>query len=131
MNFKKLITFLFLSTTAFFSAANDVKTMSQTQLMSLLNAPKAEAFVVLDVRSAEEFQQGHIKGALNIAHDEIEQHLNKLKGFENKTVVVHCRSGRRAQTAEAVLLANGFSKLHHLQGDYKGWLAADLPLVKN
>jgi len=130
MNTRALITITLLSSLSFLTLASEVKTMSQTQLLSLLNAPKTEHFVVLDVRSAEEFQQGHIKGAINIAHDKIEQHLTKLAGFENKMIVVHCRSGRRAKTAEAVLLDNGYSKLRHLQGDYKGWVAANLPLVK-
>ncbi|WP_206485226.1 rhodanese-like domain-containing protein [Thalassotalea sp. G2M2-11] len=112
------------------NAGQEVKQLSQTQVLSLLNAPKAEPFVILDVRSPEEFAQGHIKGALNISHDQIAQQLNQLEQYKDTIVVVHCRSGRRAQVAESVLLANGFSKLHHLTGDYNGWVAADLPLVK-
>lgn len=111
------------------SYANDVSKISQQQLLSLQHAAKAPEFIVLDVRSDEEFKAGHIKGALNISHDTIEQHLNKLSGYKDKTVIVHCRSGRRAQIAEAVLQANGFNKLKHLAGDHNAWLAADLPLV--
>lgn len=131
MHSKKLIALVLLSLSAFFAAANEVKNISQEQLLSLLNAPKSSPFLVLDVRSEEEFSAGHIQGAINISHDQIEQQLAKLSGFEDKMLVVHCRSGRRAQTAEAVLLAKGFNKVHHLTGDYKAWLAADLPLVKN
>jgi phage shock protein E len=114
---------------AFYSQANNVSEISQQQLLSLQHAAKAPDFIVLDVRSDEEFKAGHIKGALNISHDSIEQHLAKLSGYKDKTVIVHCRSGRRAQAAETILQANGFTKLKHLAGDHKAWLAADLPLV--
>ncbi|MEW6990323.1 rhodanese-like domain-containing protein [Colwelliaceae bacterium 6441] len=127
---KSLFTALLLTLTVFTSQANEVSKISQQQLLSMQNAPTAPDFIILDVRSEEEFKAGHIKGAMNISHDTIEQHLNKLSDYKNKTVVVHCRSGRRAQTAEAALQAHGFKKLRHLDGDYNAWLAAELPLVK-
>lgn len=124
-----LTIFGLFSSLSFFSQAYDVSEISQQQLLSLQHAAKAPDFIVLDVRSNEEFKAGHIEGALNISHDTIEQHLDKLSGYKDKTVIVHCRSGRRAQMAEAVLQANGFKKLKHLAGDHNAWLAADLPLV--
>ncbi len=130
MKLKQLATLILFTYAAFFSFADQVNSISQSQLLSMLNAPKAEPFVVLDVRSPEEFSQGHIQGAINVSHDQIEQHLNQLSQYKDTLVVVHCRSGRRAQVAEAVLTKQGFSKLHHLAGDYNAWLAADLPLVK-
>ncbi|NVK24015.1 MAG: rhodanese-like domain-containing protein [Gammaproteobacteria bacterium] len=92
----------------------------------LLN--NSEQYLVLDTRSKSEFDQGHIQGALNIPHTEVINQLEKLKGV-NKTIVVHCRSGRRALTAEQALLDNGFNNLKHLQGDIKGWTANGYPLV--
>ncbi|GLX77975.1 hypothetical protein tinsulaeT_13150 [Thalassotalea insulae] len=130
MKFKQLSTLLLLAGTSFLSFATQVNSLSQQQLLTLLNAPKTEPFVILDVRSQQEFNQGHIKGALNISHDQIEQHLTELSQYKDTLVVVHCRSGRRAQVAEAVLIEQGFNKLHHLSGDYQAWVAADLPLVK-
>jgi phage shock protein E len=115
---------------SFVSEASDIRKMSQQQLLSLQHAAKAPEFIVLDVRSDEEFKAGHIKEALNISHDTIEQHLGTLSDYKNKTVIVHCRSGRRAQAAEAILQSNGFTQLRHLEGDYKAWVAADLPLIK-
>ncbi len=130
MKIKQLITLLLLSLTAVFSFAQQVNKVSQEQLLSLLNAPKAQPFVVLDVRTSEEFNEGHIQGALNISHDQIEQQLDKLTKYKDTMVIVHCRSGRRAQVAEQILSDNGFTNLNHLTGDYKAWVAADLPLVK-
>ncbi len=121
--------FLFINV-SFISYATNISTISQQQLLSLLNAPLAPDFMVLDVRSDDEFKAGHVQGAINISHGQIEQHLSKLTHFKNKIVIVYCRSGRRAKTAEAVLQANGFTLLRHLNGDYNAWLAADLPLIK-
>lgn len=84
-------------------------------------------FVVLDTRSAEEFAEGHIAGAINIPHTEVANQLARLQSID-KTIVVHCRSGRRALVAEQALLDAQFSNLKHLEGDIKGWVAQGLPL---
>jgi rhodanese-related sulfurtransferase len=84
----------------------------------------------LDVRTAEEFSKGHIEGAINIRHTKINANLNKIIAFKDQTVVVHCKSGRRALSAENDLRAAGFSNLLHLEGDMNAWQAADLPLIK-
>ncbi|MDO6447356.1 rhodanese-like domain-containing protein [Colwellia sp. 1_MG-2023] len=127
---KSQLTFVLLVCYSLFGYANEIRTISQQQLLSMQHAPKAPEFIILDVRSNEEFKAGHINGALNISHDTIEQHLDKLSGYQDKTVIVHCRSGRRAEIAEATLQAKGFTQLKHLTGDYQGWVNADLPLVK-
>ena len=114
---------------AFSTLAADTASISQQQLLSLMNAPKSEAFVVLDVRTEEEFNQGHIDGAINISHKDIENKLASLSQYKHTTVVVHCRSGHRAGIAEAILQKNGFSRLRHLDGDMNGWLEANLPTV--
>ena len=130
MKLLTLVTAVITLTASALTFATQVSQMSQAQLLSMINAPKSEAYVILDVRSAEEFSEGHLPGAINVSHDQIEQHLTDLSQHKDTLVVVHCRSGRRAQVAETALINNGFSKLQHLAGDYKGWVAADLPIVK-
>lgn len=83
--------------------------------------------VVLDVRTAEEFAAGHVPGAINIPHDQVEARLGELAGAKDKDVVLYCRSGRRAQAAAGVLARSGFTRLSHLEGDYPGWSEAGLP----
>ena len=112
-----------------FTFAEQTTIISQQALLSLMAAP-AKQPIVLDVRTAEEFAEGHIEGAINISHEQINANLSKIMVFKDQTVVVHCRSGRRAVSAENDLRAAGFSDIRHLDGDIKGWLAADLPLVK-
>ena len=89
-----------------------------------------ENYQVLDVRSAAEFNDGHIAGAINVPHLEIDSHIQQLKAIK-KPLVVHCRSGRRAITAEASLAKHGITNFVHLDGDIKGWKANNLPLVSN
>lgn len=86
-------------------------------------------FIVLDTRSAGEFAEGHIAGAINIPHTKVAEKIEFLRKL-NKPIVVHCRSGRRALVAEQALLDANFANLKHLEGDILGWQKQDLPLVK-
>jgi rhodanese-related sulfurtransferase len=89
-----------------------------------------ESFVILDVRTPEEFVQGHVPGAINIPHDKLADRIAELMGEKNKDVVLYCRSGRRAVLAADTLKANGFTKLLHLEGDMQQWTEAKRPVEK-
>lgn len=65
--------------------------------------------VVLDVRSPDEYKTGHIKGSLNIPHDQIASRLAQLKEF--KVIYIHCRSGARASAAAQTLIGAGFNNI--------------------
>lgn len=123
-----LTTIVISSTIASLVFAGQTAEMSQVQLIKHLSTPASEV-VVLDVRSKKEFDQGHIEGAINISHDQVKENLAKLTQYKDKTVVVYCRSGRRAGVAETILAENGFNKLRHLTGDMNAWQAAKLPTV--
>jgi len=87
-----------------------------------------EALVVLDVRTPKEFAEGHVPGAINISHDELEARLPELEADRDRDVVVYCRSGKRTGLALDVLEKAGFKRLYHLEGDYLGWAAASRPV---
>ncbi len=128
----KKMALMALATLLTFSAfAKDTVQISQNELIQLMKNPTTSNVVVLDVRTKKEFDQGHIEGAVNMSHDLISANIDKLSQFKDKLVVVHCRSGRRAVSAENILSENGFNQLRHLSGDMKGWQAADLPTVKS
>lgn len=84
-------------------------------------ATEAQSLVILDVRSEEEYADGHVPGALHIPHDEIAVRLTELEASKDKPIVVYCRSGKRAAKALAVLHEAGFTRLLHLTGDMPGW----------
>jgi len=83
---------------------------------------------VLDVRTPEEFEGGHVPGALNVPHDQIERRLAELEPYRDREVVLYCRSGRRAGVASETLAAAGFAHLLHLSGDMSGWRAEGRPV---
>jgi phage shock protein E len=118
-----------LSVFSLFTFADQTATISQQALLTLMATP-ANKTVILDVRTAEEFAEGHIEGTINISHKQLNANLNKIIALKDQTVVVHCKSGRRALSAENDLRAAGFSDLRHLDGDMDAWQAADLPLIK-
>ncbi|WP_293526175.1 rhodanese-like domain-containing protein [Prevotella sp.] len=88
------------------------------------------AIVRLDVRTAEEFAEGHIAKTLNI---------DVLKNdFESKavamlpkdhTIAVNCRSGKRSKNAARILVKNGF-KVIELDGGYNDWVKNRMPVTK-
>jgi rhodanese-related sulfurtransferase len=81
--------------------------------------------VVLDVRSPEEFAAGHVPGAVNVPYDQVAARLAEVP--KDKDLVLYCRSGRRAAIAAEVLAQNGYTRLHHLEGDMPAWLAQGRP----
>lgn len=62
--------------------------------------------VILDVRTAEEFKSGHIKGAKNIAVQQLPNQLKKLD--KSKKIITCCKSGVRSSAAKSILVKNGF-----------------------
>lgn len=80
---------------------------------------------VLDVRTAEEFAQGHVPGAILIPHDALEARLAELDPA--RPVLVYCRSGRRSTLAEQVLLAHGYD-VTQIEGSWLRWQAEGRPV---
>ncbi|WP_414828336.1 rhodanese-like domain-containing protein [Alteromonas sp. H39] len=94
----------------------------------LIERVKNEEWLLIDVRSKEEYNQGHIPGAVNMPHDQIQSYLDELDGWQDKPVIVYCRSGRRAQLAMKVLEDLKFTSLRSLEGDMLGWSESGLPV---
>ena len=85
--------------------------------------------LILDVRTAAEFAEGHVPGSKNISVDVVMNHANELKNY--KTIYVYCRAGRRAQTACEILSALGFQNLACVdEGGFPNWEASQYPVEK-
>lgn len=89
------------------------------------------SFLILDVRTPQEYAAGHLKNALNIPHDRLAERLPDFRKYANAPVLVYCKSGRRAALAIDVLSEAGFTNLNHLVGDMDGWLEAGYPVTKD
>jgi len=90
-----------------------VKVISVEEFLSL----DRESIFILDVRTKDEYDLGHIEGAVNIPVDEIRQNLGKIP--RDKKIIVYCSVGLRAYVACRVLYQNGFNEVYNLSGGYK------------
>jgi rhodanese-related sulfurtransferase len=67
---------------------------------------------ILDVRSKEEYQSGHIKGSINISVDSLNNNLSKLRD-KNKPIITCCASGMRSASAKSILKSIGYTEVHN------------------
>ncbi|MBR4729438.1 MAG: rhodanese-like domain-containing protein [Prevotella sp.] len=86
--------------------------------------------VVLDVRTASEFAEGHLERAINIDYHQSD-FVEKAKATLplDKKIAVYCRSGRRSAGAAGKLGDDGY-KLVNLKGGIIAWKEADMPIIK-
>ena len=82
--------------------------------------------LILDVRTAGEFANGHVAGAKNIPVDRVMNHVDELKAYE--TIYVHCAAGMRSQTACHILGTLGLNNLVCIDvGGFEDWVDAGFP----
>ncbi|TCS37808.1 rhodanese-related sulfurtransferase [Paucimonas lemoignei] len=86
--------------------------------------------VVLDVRSAEDFANGHIRGALNIPLQDLPKRVGELEKSRAKTIIVVCQSGVMSAKASAQLDKAGFKDVYSLTGGLTAWQGQGLPVAK-
>ncbi len=86
--------------------------------------------LVLDVRSEEEFNSGHLANAKNIAVDQLKNRLSELDRYKNQTVITVCAAGVRSASAAATLRQAGFEQVFSLEGGMDAWKAQGLPVIK-
>ena len=75
-----------------------------------------DSFVLIDVRSAEEFASGHLQGAVNIPHDRITDEIGSVAADKSARIILYCRSGRRAETSLNALKAAGYENVSNYGG---------------
>lgn len=91
-----------------------------------------EDILVLDVRSPDEFvgEQGHIKGALNIPLDVLPDRLSELGDYEERSIILVCRSDRRSSQAAQLLARQGFADVHVVRGGMTEWNTRDFEVER-
>lgn len=87
---------------------------------------REQGALILDVRTQEEWNAGHIPGATLIPLDELSSRVDELP--KNMDIVVVCRSGNRSATARDILLTAGFSSVTSMDGGVNQWAAAGFPM---
>lgn len=116
-----LFALLLLSGISCYAETSPVGTITAAELSQRLQESRSP--VILDVRTPGEYLSGHIKGALNVPHDELERRLGEIPGDRSSEIVVYCQSGRRAGIAEKILVERGYTDIKHLTGHWQNWSA--------
>ena len=75
-----------------------------------------EGYIILDVRTQEEYDQGHIPGAILIPNTEIEARAEEVLTDKNQLIFVYCRSGRRSKLAAEALVELGYTNIKEFGG---------------
>lgn len=107
------------------AAQNEIKQISVEQAQTQV---KAENVQFIDVRTPEEYANGHAPKALNLPLDNLESDLTKLD--KSKPVYVICQTGRRSQKGAEILQKAGFADIYNINGGTSEWIKAGFPTEK-
>ncbi len=110
----------------FFSAMG-ASQIVPAEVTRLINHEDAE---LLDIRSAKDFEKGHIINAVNIDMATLGDREKELNKYKDKTVVICCAQGQESIRVARNLKTKGFEKLYSLKGGISAWQNANLPLTK-
>jgi hydroxyacylglutathione hydrolase len=100
--------------------------IARIQQMSVHEVKEFHRGQILDVRSASEWQGGHVPGAEHFFLPELRDRLNALD--RNEPVITYCDSGYRASLASSILKAEGFHDVRNIPGSWQAWQSAGLPV---
>lgn len=101
--------------------------ITQVQATQMINQDKA---IVLDIRPASEFSQGHMPGAINIPLPDMPLKIGQLNKYQSKSIIVVCASGNQSRKARAQLKKVGFNEVFVLNGGIAEWQSQGLPTTK-
>lgn len=122
---------LALTLVAIGAAGSAVTNVTVGKAQELMNERAGKAdFVILDVRTPEEFAEGHIADAVNldVQSRDFEKKLRALD--RKKSYLVYCRTGNRSRTATVAMEALGFRSIFHMNEGIVKWKQQNLPLTR-
>ena len=106
------------------SGGREVGTLGATQLINTKNA------LLLDVRETKEIGGSKLPNAIHVPLSQLANRGAELTKYVSRPVIAYCDRGQRGRTATALLAKLGFKDVYHLQGGFKAWKDAGLPVQK-
>ncbi|MBO5856717.1 MAG: rhodanese-like domain-containing protein, partial [Clostridia bacterium] len=88
--------------------------ISQTQAKQIMDS--STDYLIVDARTLEEFNEGHIKNAINLDYEEVTQKAENLLPDKNQLILIYCRSGRRSKIAAQSLCELGYTNVKEFGG---------------
>ena len=120
--------FFFTIYTFYKSAVTKYKEIDNAQAIALMNDSAA---VVIDLRTIDEFQRGHIIHSQHFVPSEIKaQNLGKIEHHKEKPVILVDLNGTQTAACAEILVKQGFAQVYILKDGLSAWVGANLPLVK-
>lgn len=110
---------------------NKIENISSKQAYEMINANKDNPnFNILDIRTPQEFQDGHIADSINIDYysADFEYKIDNLD--KNKIYLIYCRSGSRSNRAINLMKQKGFSEVYNITNGIIDWQQNKLPLIE-
>ncbi|WP_250277901.1 rhodanese-like domain-containing protein [[Clostridium] colinum] len=92
---------------------NNFKVINQVEAKKIMDKGNCK---ILDVRTKEEFDEGHIENAILLPLDEIEEKVEETFKDKNETILVYCRSGVRSKQASKIMAEKGYSNILEFGG---------------
>jgi rhodanese-related sulfurtransferase len=105
---------------------NAFAALSAQQAVRLMN----QGALVIDLRSKELYDAGHIGDARNVPAKELETQADSLKKWRDKNVITYCDTGADGAGGARTLMKLGFTKVFNLQGGLAAWIKENLPVAK-
>ena len=103
----------------------------KTEVLELKNAIDAkEDFMLLDVRTPEEYAEGNIRGSFNIPVDRISEKVEQLLPEKDKTIYVYCWSGTRSVHAVNAMMKLGYTNVFNVNNGLLAWQAKGYQLYR-
>lgn len=97
--------------------------------MDKASQPSQKGFVLVDVRSPEEHQEGFIPGTdFNIDFRQIQNRHQELRSELDSHIVVYCQSGHRSNIAADTLMSLGYTNVYNVEGSMNAWEEANYPI---
>jgi rhodanese-related sulfurtransferase len=107
--------------------AHSAASVSPTEAVRMMN----DGAVLVDVRSVNQFKDGHIAGARNVPGDQVADGAKALEKFRDKTIITCCESGVTSGAAARKLTELGFKQVFNLRGGLAAWRQDNLPVTRD
>ena len=112
----------------------NTKSQSQTDSISVISPTefkeKSVSHAIIDVRTPEEFSEGHIEGAVNINFFD-DTFLEQISKYEkNEPLFIYCKSGNRSGQASKKISDLGFKQIYDLEGGILSWVKNNNEVIK-
>lgn len=108
-----------------YQAAKPLESLDTITPKDLQAVRENNDWFVLDVRSKDEFETGHVPGAINAYFGTLEDNLELVP--MDKELAVYCTAGVRSSMACSILLRNGYTRIHNMLGGFPSWQASGYP----